>query len=51
MGVMYFLAVVPFGMLLRRQGRDLLSLEKDPQAASYWIDRDPKEKTSLAKQF
>lgn len=51
MGAMYFLAVVPFGVVLRKQGRDLLSLKKDPQAASYWIERDPNEKTSLAKQF
>jgi hypothetical protein len=51
MGVMFFAVVVPLGWLLRRQGKDLLRLKRDHDAASYWIARDPAAPTSLAKQF
>ena len=51
MGVMYFVALVPFAWVLRAQGKDLLRLRRDPASQSYWIERDPAEPTSLAKQF
>ena len=41
MGVVYYLAVVPMGLLLKARGKDLLRLKRDPNAESYWIVRDP----------
>ncbi len=41
LGLVYFLAVTPTGLLLRLFGKDILSLRLDPEADSYWIVRDP----------
>lgn len=41
MALMFALAVVPTGLLMRLFGKDPLRLRFDPQAASYWIPRDP----------
>lgn len=41
MGLMYFGAVVPLGLLLRRNGKDLLQLELRPEAETYWVRREP----------
>ncbi|SFK29115.1 hypothetical protein [Methylocapsa palsarum] len=53
MGVLFFGAVTPFAWLLRKQGKDLLSLERKPEAESYWIEREPPgpARGSLTKQF
>lgn len=51
MGAMYYLAVVPFGWVLRARGRDLLRLKRDASAKTYWIERDETTSGSLAKQF
>jgi hypothetical protein len=41
LGLIYGLAMVPIGLLMRATGRDPLSLKLDPQAASYWVVREP----------
>src|ERR1700687_895006 len=41
MGVIYYCAVVPMGLLLRVRGKDLLRLKRSEEAASYWITRNP----------
>ncbi|AVM75643.1 SxtJ family membrane protein [Magnetospirillum gryphiswaldense] len=41
MGLLFFLTVTPVGMLMRATGKDPMRLKRDPDAASYWIDRDP----------
>ncbi len=41
MGVMYFGAVVPLALLLRRNGKDLLQLALRPEAETYWVRREP----------
>jgi hypothetical protein len=41
LGLIYGLAMVPIGLLMRATGSDPLSLKLDPQAASYWIVREP----------
>ena len=41
MGLIFYLAVTPTGLILRAMGRDPLRLKKDPSAPSYWIVRDP----------
>jgi hypothetical protein len=35
----FVLAFIPVGALVRLFGKDLLSLKRDPKAASYWIER------------
>jgi hypothetical protein len=51
MGLMYYGAVVPTGLLLRAFGKDLLRLKKDPDATTYWIVRETPKKGSMSKQF
>lgn len=41
MGMLFFGAVVPVGLVLRRNGKDLLQLKRQPDAETYWIQRDP----------
>ena len=41
MFLIYVLAIVPVGLLLKALGRDLLRLKLDPVATSYWIKRAP----------
>ncbi len=41
MGAVFFVAVVPTGLVMRALGKDLLRLRRDPSAASYWIVRTP----------
>jgi hypothetical protein len=53
LALMYALAIVVTGVLIRLFGKDLLSLKLKPAAASYWIKRNPPgpELKSLADQF
>lgn len=41
LGIVFLLAVVPIGWLLRRSGKDPLRRTLDSAAGSYWIPRDP----------
>jgi hypothetical protein len=41
MGLVFFTTVVPTGLIMRALGKDPLRLKRDPDAASYWIARDP----------
>ena len=52
-GAMFFLTVVPTGLIMRLLGKDPLRLKFDPKADSYWIKRDPPgpEPGSLKNQF
>jgi hypothetical protein len=51
--LMYVLAIVVTGVLIRLFGKDLLSLKLKPEETSYWIKRNPPgpEFKSLADQF
>jgi hypothetical protein len=53
MGVIYYGTVVPVGLILKLRGKDLLRLRREPDARSYWIERDPPgpAKGSMTKQF
>ena len=53
LALMYVLAIVGTGVLIRLFGKDLLSLKLKPDEASYWIKRNPPgpEFKSLADQF
>jgi hypothetical protein len=39
--LLFYVAVMPVGLLMRVPGKDPLRLRRDPDAASYWIDRMP----------
>ncbi|HZT87374.1 MAG TPA: SxtJ family membrane protein [Stellaceae bacterium] len=41
LGAMFVTVFTPVGFLMRLTGKDPLRLRRDPQAASYWIPRDP----------
>jgi len=41
LGLLFYVAVMPVGLLMRVLGKDPLRLRRDPDAASYWIDRMP----------
>ena len=41
MGLLFYLTVTPTGLLMRLFGKDPLRLRFDPEAKSYWIERQP----------
>ncbi|WBU56667.1 SxtJ family membrane protein [Paracoccus sediminicola] len=48
MALVYLVAFIPIGMMLRVSGKDLLALEMKPDAQSYWIRRnDPPKSMKL----
>lgn len=53
MALLFYGVVTPTGLVMRALGRDLLGLRPDPEAASYWIRRDPPgpDPESMAKQY
>jgi hypothetical protein len=51
LSLMFFLVFTPVALILRWIGRDLLGLRRSPQAASYWIPREPIEPGTLKNQF
>ena len=53
LGLMFFVAVTPFALIMRMLGKRPLPLTFDPAAASYWIQRDPPgpEAGSMHHQF
>ncbi|MGE0254395.1 MAG: hypothetical protein AB7N54_08835 [Alphaproteobacteria bacterium] len=53
MGGVFYLAVMPTGLVMRALGKDMLRLRRDPHAASYWIVRTPPGPTpeSIKHQF
>ncbi|MBM3622057.1 MAG: hypothetical protein FJX20_15355 [Alphaproteobacteria bacterium] len=53
LGLLFFLSVVPIGLIMRARGKDLLRLKFDRAARSYWIERDPPgpPPETMRKQF
>ena len=41
MGLIFYLTVLPTGIVMRLLGKDLLNLEWDSEAETYWVERDP----------
>lgn len=37
----FYLVLTPMGLLMRLLGKDLLRLQRDAKAETYWIERDP----------
>lgn len=53
LGFLFFVVVMPIGLLMRLLGRDLLRLKMDPEAETYWIPRSPPgpPPATMNKQF
>jgi hypothetical protein len=41
MGLLFYVAVLPTGLVMRALGNDLLRLKREPASDSYWIVRRP----------
>ncbi|WP_421996406.1 SxtJ family membrane protein [Reyranella sp.] len=41
LGLLFFVTIMPIGLIMRAMGKDFLRLRLDPSAKSYWIDREP----------
>lgn len=41
LGLLFFVTIMPIGLLMRAFGKDFLRLKRDPSAKTYWIDRTP----------
>lgn len=53
MGLLFAIAVVPTGLIMRLRGHDLLRLKLDRASKSYWILREPPgpARDSMGNQF
>jgi hypothetical protein len=53
MGLLYYLAVAPMGLIIRLAGSDPLRLKRETSAESYWIRREPPGPApdSMTKQY
>lgn len=40
MGIIFLIAFIPTGLLVRFSGKDLMSLRLEPAADSYWVKRE-----------
>ncbi len=51
--LVYVIAVVPTGLILRLRGKDPLNRRFDREAASYWVHRNPpgKPDETMGRQF
>jgi hypothetical protein len=41
LGIMFFGVITPMGLVMRALGKDPLRLRREPEATTYWIDREP----------
>jgi hypothetical protein len=41
MGLVFFVTVTPIALIMRMRGKDPLNRKFDPEATSYWIERQP----------
>jgi len=51
MGVVYYAAVVPTGLIVRARRKDPLRLKWDPGTPTYWVRREPPDSGSMSRQF
>jgi len=53
MGLLFYAAVWPTGLVMRALGKDLLRLRREPERGSYWIARHPPgpEPETMKDQF
>ena len=41
LGLLFFVTIMPIGLVMRAMGKDFLRLKREPDAKSYWIARTP----------
>lgn len=41
LGLLFFVTIMPIGLVMRAFGKDFLRLKLDRNAKTYWIDREP----------
>jgi hypothetical protein len=51
MALIFYVAVVPTGLIMKLLGKDILRLRFDPHAKTYWIVRENEPETSMKNQF
>jgi predicted membrane metal-binding protein len=53
MALLFYTTVTPIGLIMRLLGKRPLPLEFDPEAKSYWIEREPPgpEPETMTRQF
>jgi hypothetical protein len=53
LGLTFYLVFTPLGLIMRLFGKDLISEKWDPQAKSYWIEREavPFDRERYEKQY
>lgn len=53
MALLFYVTVVPIGLLMRALGKRPLRLGREPDAASYWIERQPPgpPPATMSRQF
>ena len=51
LAAIFFLLVTPTGLALRLAGRDPMTRRREPDRASYWIRRRPREKDDYFRQY
>jgi hypothetical protein len=51
MGLMFYLTIMPIGLIMRISGKDILNLKIDKTASTYWITRETPKRDSLKNQF
>lgn len=51
LALVFFLGVLPTGILMRAFGRDPMRRKRNPSAVSYWIVRPPDDGSTMTRQF
>lgn len=51
MGLLFYVTIMPIGLIMRLFGKDFLRLRIDKSAESYWIKREPIQPDSMRNQF
>jgi predicted membrane metal-binding protein len=41
LGLLFFVTIMPIGLVMRAMGKDFLRLKREPDAKTYWIARTP----------
>jgi hypothetical protein len=47
--IIFFVVIMPTGLLMRLFGKDPMDRKLDPAASSYWQKREPQEDASIAR--
>lgn len=49
--IVFFIVFAPAGIMLRILGKDPIDQKLDPEAESYWIERESQDPARIEKQF